>query len=83
MWNTPYPQKRRVELDALFGEGRDTAAWHHRKMIAVVERRNTPEATNKLLLLGYHRVYQNSDYEVFLRLPLSPSLPALYPNISP
>jgi hypothetical protein len=54
-------------------DGRDIDAWRHRKMIAIVERHENPEVNRKLLPLGHQRVYENSDYEILLRLSLSPS----------
>jgi len=69
MWNTPDPEKRLAELDALFRAGRDIDAWRRRKMIAVIERRKDPEANRRLLALGYQLAYQNTDYEILLRLP--------------
>jgi hypothetical protein len=73
MWNTPYPQRRHAELDALFRHGQDIDDWRQRKMIAVVERHENPEVDSKLLPLGYQRVYENPDYEILLRHSLSPS----------
>jgi hypothetical protein len=72
-WNTPYPQTRRAELDALFRDSQDIDAWRRGKVIAIIERRKNPEAGPKLLALGYHRAYENADFEVLLRLPLLPS----------
>ena len=71
MWNTPYPEARLAELDALFHDGREIGSWRHRKMIAVVERQRDPKATGELLSLGYQLNYQNAVYDILLRLPLS------------
>ena len=67
MWNTPYPQKRVAELDALFSAGEDLAAWRCRQMVAVVERQKDPGASDRLLTLGYGLAYANADYDVLLR----------------
>lgn len=69
MWNTPYPQTRRAELDALFRAGRDSDVWRRRKMVAIIERRKNPDAGLRLTALGYSRVYENADYEILLRWP--------------
>jgi hypothetical protein len=69
MWNTPYPEKRLAELDALFHAGEDLAAWRCRKMIAVVERQKDPGASGRLRALGYKLAYANSQYDVLLRSP--------------
>ena len=67
MWNTPHPLERATEIEALFRDGRDLGDWRCRKMIAVVGRQKNPEATGKLLALGYQLAYQNVDYDVLLR----------------
>jgi len=67
MWNTPHPLERAAEIEALFRDGRDLGDWRCRKMIAVVGRQKNPEATGKLLALGYQLAYQNVDYDVLLR----------------
>jgi hypothetical protein len=69
MWNTPYPEKRLAELDTLFDAGEDLPAWHCRKMIAVVERGKNPDASGKLLALGYSLTYANTEYDLLLRSP--------------
>lgn len=69
MWNTPYPEKRAAELDALFHAGEDLAAWRCRKVIAVLERQKDRDANGRLLALGYGLAYANTEYDVLLRSP--------------
>jgi hypothetical protein len=71
MWNTPYPEERLAELDALFRDGRDLDDWCCRRMIAIVDRHKDRGATEKLLALGYQLAYQTVDYDVLLRPPRS------------
>jgi hypothetical protein len=67
MWNTPYPEERLAELDALFRDGRDLDDWCCRRMIGIVDRHKDHDATEKLQALGYRLAYQNVDYDVLLR----------------
>jgi hypothetical protein len=67
VWNTPYPEKRLAELDALFSAGEDLGAWRCRKMIAIVERPRGRDASGRLLALGYNLAYTNAEYDVLLR----------------
>jgi len=67
IWNTPYPEKRLAELDALFSASEDLDAWRCRKMIAVVERPKDRDASARLLALGYDLAYANAEYDVLLR----------------
>jgi len=67
MWNTPHPEQRLAELDALFRHGRDLSDWRCRKMIAIVDRQQDRGATAKLLALGYRLAYKNVDYDLLFR----------------
>jgi hypothetical protein len=71
VWNTPYPEKRLAELDALFSAGEDLDAWRCRKMIAVVERQRDQDASARLRALAYGLAYANAEHDVLLR-PLIP-----------
>ena len=69
VWNTPYPEKRLAELDALFSAGEDLDAWRCRKMIAVVERQRDQDASARLRALAYGLAYANAEHDVLLRPP--------------
>jgi hypothetical protein len=71
MWNTPDPEKRLAELDALFSAGEDLGAWRCRKMMAVVKQQRDRDASARLLTLGYRLAYANAEYDVLLRSPHS------------
>lgn len=67
MWNTPHPEERLAELNALFEDGQDFGDWCCRRMIAILDRQKNREARGKLLTLGYQLVYENLDYDILLR----------------
>jgi hypothetical protein len=69
MWNTPHPEKRLAQIDALFQNGQDFGEWCCRRMIAIAERQKDHEAIGKLLALGYQLAYENADYDILLRPP--------------
>jgi hypothetical protein len=72
-WYTPDSTERRAELYGLFHDGRDMDVWRRRKMVAVVDREKDPKASRVLLALGYRLSFQNANYDILLRLPLSSS----------